>query len=65
MQAKRYDEETKAKAVRLVLDHQNEYKSRWSAIQAVAGCLGMTPETLRGWIRQAEIDSPEVAWNHG
>lgn len=53
---KQYDEAMKAKAVRLVQDHRGEYRSEWAAITATAGRLGMTPETLRHWIRQAEID---------
>ncbi len=56
MQRKRYDSETKEKAIRLVLDHQEDYSSRWGAIQGVAKRLGMTPETLRSWINQHEID---------
>jgi len=27
----------------------------WAAIQSVANKLGMTPETLRHWVRQTEI----------
>jgi len=53
----RYDEETKAKAVRLVLDHAGDYPSEWAAINAVSGRLGMNAETLRKWIRQAAVDA--------
>jgi transposase len=54
---RRYDTSTKAKAVRLVRDHAGDYPSEYAAITAVAGRLGMSPETLRLWIRQDEIDS--------
>jgi transposase len=53
---KRYDAPTRAKAVRLVREHQGDYPTEYAAISAVAGRLGMAPETLRQWIRQAEID---------
>lgn len=53
----KYDEQTKAKAVRLVTEHVQDYDSEWAAITAVAGRLGMTPETLRRWVRQAQVDS--------
>jgi transposase len=53
---KHYDKDLKAKAVRLVREHRAEYSSEWAAITATAGRLGMTPETLRNWIRQAEVD---------
>lgn len=56
----KYDETTKAKAVRLVANHRDDYDSEWAAIRAVASRLGMTAETLRKWIRQAEIDAGEA-----
>jgi transposase len=32
----KYDEETRAKAVRLVVDHRGDYPSEWSSIKAVS-----------------------------
>ncbi|CAN5742765.1 transposase [soil metagenome] len=57
---KRYDEETKARAVRLVVDHRDDYASEWEAIRTVSGRLGMNAETLRTWLRQAEVDAGEA-----
>src|SRR4029079_5064289 len=54
--ASKYDPETRAKAVRLVLDHRDDYPSEWAAITAVSKRLGMTAETLRSWIRQQQVD---------
>ncbi|MFI6218907.1 IS3 family transposase [Nocardia brasiliensis] len=56
----KYDEATKAKAVRLVVDHRGDYDSEWAAITAVSARLGMTAETLRKWVRQASIDRGEA-----
>ncbi len=56
----KYDEATKAKAVRLVVDHRVDYDSEWAAIKAVSARLGMTAETLRKWIRQGAVDAGEV-----
>jgi transposase len=39
-----------------VFEHQDEYDSQWAAITSVSNKLGMTPETLRKWVRRAEID---------
>lgn len=54
--ASKYDPETRAKAVRLVLQHRDDYPSEWATITAVSKRLGMTAETLRSWIRQHEVD---------
>ena len=56
----RYDQGTKTKAIRLVHDHAADYESEWAAISAVAERLGMR-ETLRKWLRQAEVDQGQ-AW---
>ena len=52
----RYSPEVRDRAVRLVLEHQGEHDSQWSAITSVASKLGCTAETLRKWVRQAERD---------
>jgi transposase len=57
----RYDENTKARAVRLVREHRDDYDSEWAAVKAISGRLGMNPETLRKWVRQAEVDAGEAA----
>jgi transposase len=51
-----YPAETKVKAVRLVREPAPDYASEFAAITAVASRLGMTAETLRKWLRQAEVD---------
>jgi transposase len=56
----KYDEQTRARAVRLVTEHVEDYESEWAAIRAVAARLGMTTETLRRWVRQAQVDAGEA-----
>jgi transposase len=56
----KYDAGTRAKAVRLVTEHRDEYPSEWAAIRAVSGRLGMNAETLRNWIRQSAVDAGEA-----
>jgi transposase-like protein len=40
----------------MVVEHRDEYPSEWAAMTSVAAKLGMTPETLRTWIRRAQVD---------
>jgi transposase len=53
----KFSPEVKERAVRLVVEHQGEYGSQYEAIRSVAGKIGCNPETLRGWVRQAERDT--------
>jgi transposase len=57
----KYDPELKAKAVRLVREHRDDYETEWAAIRAVSSRLGMSAETLRKWVRQAEVDDGQAA----
>jgi transposase-like protein len=52
----RYSPEVRERAVRLVFEHEEEYPSQWSAIGSIAGKFGCSPETLRSWVRRAEVD---------
>ncbi len=54
---KRYPPELKERAVRMVLEHTPEYTSQWAAMRSIAEKFGMTAETLRTWVRQAERDA--------
>lgn len=40
----------------MVLEHEGEHGSQWSAIASIAAKIGCSAETLRGWVRQAERD---------
>src|SRR6266542_2220570 len=52
----KYPPEVRERAVRMVFEHQDEYDSQWAAITSIAAKSGMTSETLRKWVRQAEVD---------
>jgi transposase len=58
---RRYPEELRERAVRMVFDHQHEYPSQWKAVESVAEKLDVHRETLRVWVRKAEVEHGQRA----
>ena len=56
-QSKRYPPEVRARAVRMVLEHQGSYATQSAAIAAIAPKIGCHTDTLRLWVRQEEVDT--------
>jgi len=53
----RYLPELRERAVRMVLESKADYGSEYEAIRSISAKLGITsPESLRKWVRQAEVD---------
>jgi transposase len=52
----RYPQELRERAVRMVFEHQDEHPSQWAAICSIAAKSGISHETLRHWVRRAEVD---------
>ena len=48
---KRYSPEVRERAVRMLFEHEKDYKSRWAALVSIASKIGCTAETLRSWVK--------------
>ncbi|MFU8876483.1 transposase, partial [Micromonospora sp. SL4-19] len=59
---KQYPRDLRERAVCLVLEHRGDYTTEWEAIGSIAAKLGIgSAETLRKWVRQAEVDAGQRA----
>src|SRR5690625_5483871 len=52
-----YSPEVRERAIRMVREQRDQYRSEWATILSIAKKLGCRAETLRLWIRQAERDA--------
>jgi transposase len=57
----RFSPEVRARAVRMVLDHEGEHASRWVAVSSIAAKIGCTAQTLNEWVKKAERDNGLLA----
>lgn len=53
--------EVRQRAIRMVLDHERDYPSRWATVVSIAEKIGCSPPTLHEWVKKTEVDSGKRA----
>ena len=53
----KFSPEVRARAVRMVLEHEKDHPSRWAAVVSILGKIGCAAQTLLEWVKKAEIDA--------
>lgn len=57
----KFSSEVRQRAIRLALGHEHEHPSRWAAIMSISVKIGWTAQTLKEWMKKAEVDARKRA----
>lgn len=57
----KFSPEVRARAVRMVLDHESEHLLRRTAVTSIAGKIGCSPQMLLDWVKKAGVNSGKRA----
>jgi transposase-like protein len=53
----KFSPEIRERAVRLFLEHRDEYASQWAAVTSIAPKIGCSPHSLLKWVRAQEVET--------
>ena len=53
----KFSPDVRERTARMVLDHEREHPSRWTATASIATQIDCTGRTLNEWVKRAEVDA--------
>jgi Transposase. len=57
----KFSPEVRARAIRMVLDHEAAYPSRGLPVSPIAAKIGCSPAMLHEWVKKSEVNSGKRA----
>lgn len=58
---KKFSPEVRTRAVQMVLEHEADHPSRWTAVVSVAEKIGCSAHTLNEWVKKTEVETGKRA----
>ena len=53
----KFSPEVRERAIRMVLEHEKDYPSRWATVVSISEKIGCSPPTLHEWVKKAEVNN--------
>ena len=53
----KFSPEVRERAIRMVLEHEKDYPSRWATVVSISEKIGCSPPTLHEWVKKTEVDN--------
>ena len=60
----KFSPKVRARAVRIVAEHEAEHPSRWAVVSSIAAKIDCSAHTLHEWVKKAEVIHRRGPWRN-